>query len=311
MMNVPHDSSAPSPRVDRPSTSVTLEAPAAGTLVLIGGACTPEGKALRAFVDAVGEVGGPIVGITAASADPEGSARLWTADFASIGVSDVLFPEVSRTNETKDREVAARIDQAAGVFLGGGDQVKLVAELSGTHTCAAMKALYRRGGVVCGTSAGAAALTTLTMAGGEIDEEGSLVEQYIGPGFGLLGFEAIIDTHFSQRRRLQRLFVVIGANPQLLGLGIDENTALVVRGDVGEVTGAGGVTFVDGRDSVRFDNAAELEKGRQLTLSSLRVGIVGTHYELNLRERELDLIVRGEPSRHRRTPELPVAAGDD
>ena len=60
-----------------------------------------------------------------------------------------------------------------------------------------MKALVDRGGVVCGTSAGAAALTELTMAGGEIDEEGNLVEQYIGPGFGLLGFETIIDTHFS------------------------------------------------------------------------------------------------------------------
>jgi cyanophycinase len=311
-MKAPIDSSAPAPRVDRPSTSVTIETPAAGTLVLVGGACTPDGRALRAFVDAAREVKGPIVGITTASADPAGSARLWMADFASIGVTDTHFPLLSRTNEQRDREVAARIDQAAGVFLGGGDQVKLVAEMSGTHTCASMKALFRRGGVVCGTSAGAAALTTLTMAGGEMDEEGSLVEQYIGPGFGLLGYEAIIDTHFSQRRRLQRLFVVIGANPQLLGLGIDENTALVVRGEVGEVVGAGGVTFVDGRDSVRFDNALELEKGRQLTLSSLRVGIVGTHYHLNLRERELDVLVRGEPSRYRRAPpDLPVAAGDD
>ena len=296
------------PKIDSPTTTLPVEPPPAGTLVLIGGACTPDGMALRAFVDAVREVKGPIIGITAASADPQGSARLWSSDFASIGVTDVHFPPVSRTDERRDREVAARIDQAAGVFLGGGDQVKLVAELSGTYTCSAMKALYRRGGVVCGTSAGAAALTSLTMAGGEIDEEGSLVEQYIGPGFGLLGYEAIIDTHFSQRRRLQRLFVVIGANPQLLGLGIDENTALVVRGggDVGTVVGAGGVTFVDARDSVRFDNAAALEKGRQLTLSALRVGIVGTNYELNLRERELEVLVQGAPSRHRR--ELPEAA---
>jgi cyanophycinase len=165
-----------------------------------------------------------------------------------------------------------------------------------------MKELYRRGGVVCGTSAGAAALTTLTMAGGELDEEGNLVEQYIGPGFGLLGYEAIIDTHFSQRRRLQRLFVVVAGNPQLLGLGIDENTALVVRGHLGEVVGAGGVTFVDGRDSVRFDNAHDLDRGRQLTFSHLRVGIVGTHYHLNLQERELDVLVTGEPSPHRRSP---------
>jgi cyanophycinase len=184
--------------------------------------------------------------------------------------------------------------------------VKLVAALSGTRTCAAMKALHSRGGVICGTSAGAAALTTLTMAGGEIDSEGNLVEQYIGPGFGLLGFEAIIDTHFSQRRRLQRLFVVVARNPQLFGIGLDENTALVVRGAIGEVVGAGGVTFVDGRDSVRFDNAGDLEQGRQLTLSHLRVGIVGTRYHLNLARRELDVLVTGESSPYvRRASNIP------
>jgi cyanophycinase len=123
--------------------------------------------------------------------------------------------------------------------------------------------------------------------GRAIDEEGNLVEQYIGPGLGLLGFQTIVDTHFQQRRRLQRLFVVIAQNRELLGLGIDEDTALIVRGRVGEVVGAGGVTFVDGRDTVHFDNADEIEKGRQLTLSHLRVGIVGTKYHLDLEKREL------------------------
>jgi len=162
-----------------------------------------------------------------------------------------------------------------------------------------MHELYERGGVICGTSAGAAALTELTMAGGEVDEEGNLVEQYIGPGLGFLGYDAIIDTHFSQRRRLQRLFLVVASNRQLLGVGIDEDTALIVRGYRGEVVGAGGVTFVDGRDTVRFDNAADLDKGRQLTLSHLRVGIVGTKYHLNLRARDLDELVAGEASPHR------------
>lgn len=287
-------------RIDCPTFTCSDAHPGTGTLVLIGGACTPDGMAIRAFTDAVALVGGPIVGITAASADPAGSAKLWLADFATIGVTDIHFPPVSRTDARVDRDVAARIDEAAGIFLGGGDQVKLVATLSGTQTCAAMKRLFRRGGVIGGTSAGAAAMSALTMAGGEIDTEGNLVEQYIGPGFGLLGHEAIIDTHFSQRRRLQRLFVVIGGNPQLLGLGLDENTALVVRGDVGEVVGAGGVTFVDGRDSVRFSNADDLEQGRQLTLSHLRVGIVGSHYHLNLARRELQVLVTGEATPHGR-----------
>ncbi|HEY2065462.1 MAG TPA: cyanophycinase [Gemmatimonadaceae bacterium] len=306
----PRDSSASPPRIDAP-TALPSDDPAAGTLVLIGGACGPEGHAFGAFVNEARAVGGPIVGITEASADPTGSGKLWTADFAAAGLRDVSFVRVDRNDERSDLAAARRIDQAGAVFLGGGDQVKLVAALSGTHTCAAMKALHKRGGVVCGTSAGAAALTMLTMAGGEIDEEGNLVEQYVGPGFGLLGYEAIIDTHFSQRRRLQRLFMVIAGNPQLFGIGIDENTALVVRGQLGEVVGAGGVTFVDGRDSVRFDNAADLEQGRQLTLSHLRVGIVGTHYHLNLQERELEVLVADEPGPHRRIPLLPASAPGD
>jgi cyanophycinase len=297
---------APPPRVDTPSQS-QQDRDTRGPLVLIGGACTPNGEALRSFVELAREAGGPIVGISAASENPVESARLWRADFRSAGVQDVEFPRIKRGNEKLDRELAARIDDAGALFLGGGNQVKLVAELSGTRTEAAIKALSARGGVICGTSAGAAALTALTMAGGEIDEEGNLVEQYLGPGFGLLNFETIVDTHFTKRRRLQRLFVVVAGNPELMGLGIDEDTALIVRGHIGEVVGAGGVTFVDGRDSVRFDNADDLEKGRQLTLSHLRVGIVGTHYHLNLRERELEVLVQGEASPHRRTPPFTVA----
>lgn len=278
-----------------------------GLLVLIGGSCTPTGAALGAFANAVRERAGTIVGITVASAEPEESAHRWQEDFASIDLHDTVFPVFSRPNARGDQRLAEAIDDAVAVFLGGGDQVKLVAELSGTRSEAAMKRLFSRGGVICGTSAGAAALTALTMAGGEIDVEGQLVEQYIGPGFGLLGYEAIVDTHFSARRRLQRLFVVIADHPHLFGIGIDEDTALVVRGNVGQVVGAGGVTFVDGRDSVRFDNAHDLERGRQLTFSHLRVGVVGTNYHLNLEHRELDVLVRGEANPHVRAgPRAPA-----
>ena len=299
------------PRVDTPSQP-RHDPDAHGPLVLIGGACTPDGEALQSFIDLARRAGGPAVGITSASENPMQSARLWRADFRKAGMLDIDFPRVRRASDKLDRELAARIDDAGAVFLGGGNQVKLVAELSGTRAEQSLKALSARGGVVCGTSAGAAALTALTMAGGEIDEEGNLIEQYLGPGFGLLDFETIVDTHFSKRRRLQRLFVVIAGNPELLGLGIDEDTALIVQGHLAEVVGAGGVTFVDGRDSVRFDNADDLERGRQLTLSHLRVGIVGTYYQLNLRERELEVLVQGEASPHRRTPRFTVAQqGDD
>jgi cyanophycinase len=294
--NIPH---VDTPTVPEPETEPVSRA----ALILIGGACSPHGHALRSFLDAIDATGGGrIVGLTTASAEPEASAAQWQATFRAAGARNVEIPMFDRGDKTHDRRVAKMIAEADGVFLGGGDQVKLVASLSGTQTSDAIYEMHRRGGVVCGTSAGAAALTELTMAGGEVDEEGNLVEQYLGPGLGLLGYNAIIDTHFSQRRRLQRLFLVVASNRQLFGVGIDEDTALVVRGDRGEVIGAGGVTFVDGRDTVRFDNACDLQRGRQLTLSHLRVGIVGTRYHLNLRARDLDELVSGEPSAHRIVP---------
>jgi cyanophycinase len=288
------DESADIPRIDAVAERKPRRGAgrAKGTLVLIGGACTTRGRALGSFLDLTNaRAGGRIIGITVASTRETERAMEWLSVFRAAGATNVEIPMFDRRDDTRDAETAEMIRGAAGVFLGGGDQVKLVASLSGTRTCAAMHELHRLGGVICGTSAGAAALSELTMAGGEMDEEGNLVEQYLGPGLGFLGFNAIIDTHFSQRRRLQRLFLVVAANRELLGIGIDENTALVVRGHRGEVLGAGGVTFVDGRDTVRYDNTDSMEHGRQLTLSHLRVGLVGTRHYLNLRERELDELV--------------------
>ena len=280
------------PRVESPDTHVRPSEAPGGPLVLIGGNCTAQGAALGAFIDlASGRAGGRIVGISSASADPAESARYWMEQFTSAAVPGVEFPVFDRNDEASDKRLAEAIANANGVFMGGGDQVKLVAALSGTRAGDALKEFHLAGGVVCGTSAGAAAVTELTMAGGEIDDEGNLVDQYIGPGLGLLGHQAIIDTHFSQRRRLQRLFLVVASNTQLLGVGIDEDTALICRDGIGRVVGAGSVTFVDGRDTVRFDNAHDLEKGRQLTLSHLRVGLVGTNYHLDLRHRELHELV--------------------
>lgn len=270
-----------------------------GALVLIGGACSPEGEALGAFVErSRGREGGCIVGFTTASSDPMGSALAWRSDLKIAGASNVEIPIVANRNAAQDRKIAELLSSAQGIFLGGGDQVHLVATLAGSRVGNAIRDAYHRGAVVCGTSAGAAALTETILAGGEVDETGKHNDMHIGPGLGLLGFRAMIDTHFAQRRRLHRLFVAIAANPELMGLGIDEDTAFIVHGHLGEVVGKGGVTFVDGR-GVRFDNADEVTTGARLTLSYLRVGLLGPGYEFNLRERELECLVEakqtGEP----------------
>ena len=262
-----------------------------GALVLIGGACTPNGDALGAFIRLAGaDQGAPIVGFTTASSNAVGAAKAWREDFATAGVSNVEIPIVTARDQAEDAGIANLLAGASGIFLGGGDQVHLIATLSGTKVGEAIRSAFVRGAVVCGTSAGAAALTETTMARGEIDEDGNEVEMYIGPGLGLLCFGSIIDTHFAQRRRLHRLFVAIAGYPQLLGLGIDEDTGLVVHGHIGEVVGKGGVTFVDGRDTVRFDNASTVKKGGELTLSHLRVGLVGTGQRFDLEARELAVL---------------------
>jgi len=265
---------------------------AAGALILIGGACSARGEALATFVRmAHAEDGGRIVGLTTASMDPTGSAVAWKNDFAIAGARNTEFPIVDRRARAQDDRIAEKVRTADGIFLGGGDQVQLVATIGGSKVGNAIREAYHRGAIVCGTSAGAAALTETILAGGEPDESGTAIDMHIGPGLGLLGFHSMIDTHFAERRRLHRLFVAIAGNPELMGLGIDEDTALVVQGHLGAVVGAGGVTFVDGR-GVRFDNADEVKQGGQLTLSYLRVGIVGNGYVLNLRERELEALVR-------------------
>jgi cyanophycinase len=273
----------------------------AGTLILIGGALDPTGPSLDVFFRACrAREGGKIVGFTTASVDPVGAALAWKDAFAEAGATNVEFPIIDRRERAQDARVAQMVLDAQGIFLGGGDQVHLVATLSGSRVGRAIKQAFASGTIVCGTSAGAAALSDTMLAGGEIDQEGQEVPLYLGPGLGLLGFSALVDTHFSKRGRLQRLFRRVAENPELMGLGIDENTALVVRGHRGEVVGNGSVYFVDGR-GVRFDNAEEAKKGAPLTLSYLRVGIIGAGYPFDLRERELEVLLGGES---RETPSV-------
>jgi cyanophycinase len=262
-----------------------------GTLILIGGGTTPASPPIEAFIEMSGaKEGAPIVGLTTASSEVPESRERWLAELGEAGASNCTIPLVVTRDHATDPATVKLVREARGIFLGGGDQVKLVSALSGTPLEAAIRDAFIEGAIICGTSAGAAALTKTTLAGNEVDDEGNLVEQYIGPGLGLLGFHTLIDTHFTQRRRLYRLFVAIAEFPALMGLGIDEDTGLIVQRDVGTVVGRGGVTFVDG-SSVRYNNATDVTHGPELTISALRVGIIGTGQQFNLKKRELEALL--------------------
>jgi len=265
-------------------------------LILVGGGTSAGSEAIATFIELTGAQDGvPIVGFTTASSQVALASDVWLTELKAAGATDVTIPLVESREQASDPEIVALVRSARGIFLGGGDQVKLVSALSGTPLEEAIREAYIDGAIICGTSAGAAALTKTTLAGNEVDDEGKLVEQYVGPGLGLLGYHALIDTHFTQRRRLYRLFVAIAEFPALMGLGIDEDTALVVKREIGTVVGRGGVTFVDG-SSVRFNNAADVTKAHELTISALRVGIVGTGQQFNLKKREVVALLSPPPT---------------
>ena len=269
---------------------------AAGTLILIGGGTTAAGEPIASFIELAGaNKGAPIVGLTTASSQVALAREAWLVDLSAAGATNLTIPLVQSRDDACDPKLVEQVRAARGIFLGGGDQVKLVSALSGTPLEEAIRDAYMDGAIICGTSAGAAALTKTTLAGNEVDDEGKLVEQYIGPGLGLLGYHTLVDTHFTQRRRLYRLFVAIAEFPALMGLGIDEDTALIVKREIGTVVGRGGVTFVDG-SGVRFNNAADVTKAPELTISALRVGIVGTGQQFNLKKREVVALLSPPPS---------------
>jgi cyanophycinase len=168
--------------------------------------------------------------------------------------------------------------------MAGGEQGRLVSILGGTSVFRAMHRAYlEKGACISGTSAGASALTEHMVLGGPSDplpKKGALP---LAPGLGFL-HHAIVDQHFSARQRLARLLAVIAQNPFLIGLGIDEDTALLICPDeTMEVIGSGAVTVLDGRD---MDNRAynEVQHGEAMPLLDLRLHLLPTGFSFDLKK---------------------------
>ncbi|MGH6914240.1 MAG: cyanophycinase, partial [Geminicoccales bacterium] len=137
-----------------------------------------------------------------------------------------------------------------GVFMTGGNQIRIAATLGGSDVGEALLEVSRGGAVVAGTSAGAAVMTGVMVAGGDGGRAPSPDLARMAPGLGLID-SVIIDQHFRERDRVARLMTMVSYNPGLLGIGIDEDTAALIQPDgCLEVLGAGTVLIVDGRDMV-------------------------------------------------------------
>ncbi len=208
------------------------EAPA-GSLVLLGG-----GERSDAVMSRVAELAGGsearvlVVSIAHPDPDAAGAALVRELETAGVGKAEVLSFDRETAGSWENRQ---RVAQSSGIFFAGGDQSRLAAALRETELLEGIRELYRRGGVVAGDSAGASALGTVMITGaagpGDPDRAVPTIRAAslaLEPGLDLLP-GTIVDQHFLARRRQNRLLSALLENPQLLAIGIDEATAIVVE----------------------------------------------------------------------------------
>ena len=256
-----------------------------GHLIVIGGA---EDKIrdrviLSRFVALAGGATARIAVVATASSFAAEVGERYREVFTDLGALRVDPILAQARPEANDDAHAALVDGATGIFLTGGNQLRLSSTIGGTRLSRAIEERYHAGAVVAGTSAGAAALSTHMIAFGASGLTPKQRMAQISAGLGLLP-GVIIDQHFQQRNRLGRLLALVAQNPSLLGIGIDEDTAGVVTPDhVFEVIGRGSVTIVDG--TAAETDAWEVTGHRPLMISNVVMHSLPAGYRFDLRRR--------------------------
>jgi cyanophycinase len=249
-----------------------------GQLLIIGGG-DRGAVIMQLFACLAGGAQGRVLAFPQASERPEAGSEI-LAELQALGIGRVILAEVDRGSA--DTEAAASLTTGiTGVYVGGGDQSRLMAVLRGTRLEAALHRAYRDGAVVAGTSAGAAVMSRTMITGDERrpytkEENWQTIEAdnvVTAEGLGLLE-DAVVDQHFVRRRRHNRLISVVLERPQLLGIAIDEETAVWVKPDrTFDVVGDGAVLVLDGSGArTARDAAGEGLRGADLRLHVLRDG---------------------------------------
>ena len=281
--------------------SSTLSAPVAsapvrrirqGPVMPIGGA---EDKAdnnasiLSRFVELAGGKKARIVVVPTASEEPEEMGQRYIDVFGKLGTSSVEVVDIKERPDANAPAILELLGGATGIFITGGAQDRLVELLVGTLSMECIRNRNADGVVVAGTSAGASIVAAHVMLGGsgmagnsnDAAARKAMVE--VVAGFGLLQ-DVIVDQHFSQRGRMGRLLSAFASNPGLIGIGLDEDTAVLIdREGTLEALGSGMVTLIDGRNAT--SNYFDIEPGDVLTVVDSSLHILGCGQRFDLNER--------------------------
>lgn len=269
----------------RRGTTAHVSEGAKGRLVVIGGHESKRGDMviLREFARLVD--GGKVVVATVASEVPE---KLW-ADykkaFRELGLRSVHHLDVSEREQVIKEPNLDVLAGAKAVFFTGGAQLRITTQLGGTRLCERIQEIYAKGGIIAGTSAGASVLSeTMLVSGGGSESHKIGSNLQLAPGLGIFK-DVVIDQHFAERGRIGRLLGAVAQNPRLLGIGLDEDTAILVdQNDRFEVVGSGAVYVVDGFE-VTYTNLADEALERTMSIFNVRMHVLsqGDVFDLNTR----------------------------
>ena len=246
------------------------------TPAVIGGAEDKynERRILKKFLELAGSEKSEVLIVPVASDYPEFAADVYTHAFRNLGIAN---PRVLRATSRQDvfqADADGLLDGVTGVFMTGGDQMRLVSLLGGTKFAERLRKMVRETPLVlAGTSAGAAGMSTSMIVRGEPTSHPHKGAVQLSPGLGFLK-NIIIDQHFTERGRISRLITAVSYNPYNLGIGIDENTAIILDGKgVLEVFGRGSVTIVDG-SKITYNEIAEVAEHESFSVCNINMHIL-------------------------------------
>ena len=259
-----------------------------GPLVLLGGTERKQinTEILKRFIDLSGQgESAKIIILPAASEFGPEVAKKYRDSLALIHVADVEILEMSSRRMTSSASVLEKIEEASGIVFTGGDQLRLLHLMAETRLLETVIRKFREGTPVAGSSAGAMVMGEIAIVRGD----GRLFYHHgalrLEPGFSLLK-SMIVDTHFSARSRMGRLFNAVARHPKFIGLGIEEDTAAVVMPDNRlEVIGEGIVCIVDGLE-IRYRDMPESSPDDRMTVEGFKVHILAAGHDFSLSSRK-------------------------
>ncbi|MCK5650330.1 MAG: cyanophycinase [Gemmatimonadetes bacterium] len=258
-----------------------------GKLLLIGGNedKTEEMEVLRALAAEAGGAAGRIEVITTASSEPELVWQAYERAFKKIGVGYAKPMHIASRAEAEAPKLLKRIAESTAILFTGGDQLRITSILGATPVAEAIRDhFFSDGGLVAGTSAGAAALTGTIIYDGESPEALRKGAVMMTGGLALIR-NAVVHTHFVTRGRIGRLIQVVAGNPRLIGIGLGEDTGvLVTEGTRFKVVGSGLVIVVDGA-SIGFTDVFDVGQLEVFSVENVRVHVIsaGAGYDLEAR----------------------------